>query len=169
MAIELISKIKPKNNGDFPMVDAADVEMADGTRLEQAAADLASTLSMVASRVGSKQDTLVSGTNIKTVNGQSLLGSGDITIEGGGGGSITVDENIDPTSANPVQNRAVAEAMAAMQGAMEDAMDEAQGTLTALAKQTTPVVTAADNGKVLAVVNGVWTAVAIPSAEGDTF
>lgn len=28
-----------------------------------------------------KQDTLVSGTNIKTVNGQSLLGSGDLTIE----------------------------------------------------------------------------------------
>jgi hypothetical protein len=28
----------------------------------------------------SKQDTLVSGTNIKTVNGNSLLGSGDITI-----------------------------------------------------------------------------------------
>lgn len=31
-----------------------------------------------------KQDTLVSGTNIKTVNGNSLLGSGDITIEGSG-------------------------------------------------------------------------------------
>ena len=33
----------------------------------------------------SKQDTLVSGTNIKTINGQSLLGEGNITIEGGGG------------------------------------------------------------------------------------
>lgn len=33
-----------------------------------------------------KQNTLVSGTNIKTINGQSLLGSGNITIEGGGGG-----------------------------------------------------------------------------------
>lgn len=30
-----------------------------------------------------KQDTLVSGTNIKTVNNQSLLGGGDITIQGG--------------------------------------------------------------------------------------
>lgn len=30
-----------------------------------------------------KQDKLVSGTSIKTVNGESLLGSGDITIEGG--------------------------------------------------------------------------------------
>lgn len=33
MAIELIDKIKPKNNGTFAMVDAADVEMPDGTRL----------------------------------------------------------------------------------------------------------------------------------------
>ena len=33
----------------------------------------------------SKQDTLVSGTNIKTVNGSSLLGAGDLTISGGGG------------------------------------------------------------------------------------
>lgn len=33
----------------------------------------------------SKQDTLVSGTNIKTINGNSLLGSGDLTIGGGGG------------------------------------------------------------------------------------
>lgn len=32
-----------------------------------------------------KQDTLVSGTNIKTINNNSLLGSGNITISGGGG------------------------------------------------------------------------------------
>ena len=33
-----------------------------------------------------KQDTLVSGENIKTINGNSILGSGDIVIEGGNGG-----------------------------------------------------------------------------------
>ena len=32
-----------------------------------------------------KQDKLVSGTNIKTINGESILGSGDITISGGSG------------------------------------------------------------------------------------
>lgn len=43
-----------------------------------------------------KQDELVSGVNIKTVNGNSLLGSGDLPISGGGGimdgdkGDITV-------------------------------------------------------------------------------
>lgn len=35
---------------------------------------------------GSYQETLVSGDNIKTVNGQSLLGEGDLTIAGGEGG-----------------------------------------------------------------------------------
>lgn len=34
----------------------------------------------------SRQEKLVSGTNIKTINGNSLLGSGDLTIGGGGGG-----------------------------------------------------------------------------------
>lgn len=32
-----------------------------------------------------KQDTLVSGENIKTINGESIVGSGDITISGGSG------------------------------------------------------------------------------------
>lgn len=31
-----------------------------------------------------KQATLVSGTNIKTVNGTTLLGSGDLVVSGGG-------------------------------------------------------------------------------------
>jgi len=34
------------------------------------------------------QDRLVSGTNIKTINGNSILGSGDLTIEGGGSSII---------------------------------------------------------------------------------
>lgn len=44
-----------------------------------------------------KQDKLISGTNIKTINGNSLLGGGDITISGGGdylpldGGTINGD------------------------------------------------------------------------------
>ena len=37
----------------------------------------------VDSKVSTKQDTLVSGTNIKTINNQSLLGSGNINIESG--------------------------------------------------------------------------------------
>ena len=40
------------------------------------------------SAIDAKQDTLVSGTNIKTINSTSLLGSGNITITGGTWGSI---------------------------------------------------------------------------------
>ena len=38
-----------------------------------------------------KQDTLVSGTNIKTINGQSILGEGDITV---GGSANIIDDSV---------------------------------------------------------------------------
>ena len=38
----------------------------------------------IQTQINGKQDELVSGTNIKTINNISLLGSGDITISGGG-------------------------------------------------------------------------------------
>lgn len=52
-----------------------------------------------------KQDTLVSGTNIKTVNGASLLGAGNLAIAGGGVSlpairSITGDEALGLSSIN---------------------------------------------------------------------
>lgn len=40
-----------------------------------------------------KQVTLVSGTNIKTINGNSLLGSGDLVIESGGGDVTAAGDN----------------------------------------------------------------------------
>lgn len=42
------------------------------------------TESYVTTAISSKQDTLVSGTNIKTINNTSILGSGNIDIQGGG-------------------------------------------------------------------------------------
>lgn len=39
--------------------------------------------------INTKQDKLISGTNIKTINGNDILGEGDITIEGGGGSAET--------------------------------------------------------------------------------
>ena len=56
--------------------------------------------------LGGKQPTLVSGTNIKTINNESLLGEGNIDIQGGGG-SITVDTSLDSGSTNAVANNAV--------------------------------------------------------------
>jgi len=47
------------------------------------------------------QSTLVSGTTIKTVNGTSLLGSGDIVIAGGGGADLSaVNQNYTPDTDN---------------------------------------------------------------------
>lgn len=40
------------------------------------------------SAIAGKQDVLVSGTNIKTINGQSILGEGNIEIQGGGTGTL---------------------------------------------------------------------------------
>lgn len=44
-----------------------------------------SDLLTVSGQVANKQDTLVSATNIKTINNESILGSGNIDIQGGGG------------------------------------------------------------------------------------
>lgn len=44
--------------------------------------EVVSSQKAISTKIATKQDTLVSGTNIKTVNGNSLLGSGDITISG---------------------------------------------------------------------------------------
>ena len=46
-----------------------------------------------------KQDALVSGTNIKTINGKSLLGEGNIEIQGGAGGQQQADWNQTETTA----------------------------------------------------------------------
>lgn len=46
---------------------------------------VADELLAVYTAIARKQDTLVSGTNIKTVNNESILGSGNIVITGGGG------------------------------------------------------------------------------------
>lgn len=43
-------------------------------------------------QISSKQAALVSGTNIKTINGTSLLGGGDLTVSGSSSGVVTVIE-----------------------------------------------------------------------------
>ena len=52
----------------------------------------------ITAATSTKQDTLVSGTNIKTINGDTLLGEGNITIQGGGGKAIEAGTNISITT-----------------------------------------------------------------------
>lgn len=87
-----------------------------------------------------KQNTLVSGTNIKsikddktttpqsllgsgsfsfkTINGETLLGSGNISISTGG--TITIDDALSATSTNPVQNKVVNSALLAKQDTIKN-------------------------------------------------
>lgn len=61
----------------------------------------------ITDKISNKQDNLVSGTNIKTINGNSLLGSGNITINTSG----TIDSALSTTSTNPVQNKVITSAL----------------------------------------------------------
>ena len=69
---------------------------------KQAAGDYATK-----TELATKQDSLVSGHNIKTINGQDVLGLGNIEISGGG----TVDSELSETSENPVQNKVITTAL----------------------------------------------------------
>ena len=51
----------------------------------------AQTDTAISNAISGKQDTLVSGTNIKTINNQSLLGSGNIEIQGGSGSANIIE------------------------------------------------------------------------------
>lgn len=71
---------------------------ADKTKLDSIdTAEIEQVIGDVAALQTDKQDTLVSGTNIKTINGESVLGSGDITISGGGGSTDWNDITNKPT------------------------------------------------------------------------
>lgn len=63
------------------------------------------TLENIIDAPSKKQDKLVSGTNIKTINGESILGEGDITV------TPTIDDTLSDTSTNAVQNKVVKEAI----------------------------------------------------------
>jgi hypothetical protein len=68
-----------------PTLDEGEIGLQTDTQRLVAGTSSGNVLVAKKTEVDGKQDTLVSGTNIKTINGTSLLGSGDIPIEGGGG------------------------------------------------------------------------------------
>ena len=69
--------------GDFTQVEAGQVKYTPSAFVESVNVQDAIT------ELGYyKQETLESGTNIKTINGESILGSGDIEVQGGGSTDI---------------------------------------------------------------------------------
>lgn len=84
--------IEVTNSGDVYVLNIGEY---DGTNVDSAST-VQNIISSLASKdeVNTKQDTLVSGTNIKTINGASLLGSGNITIETPEGITDVLDNKI---------------------------------------------------------------------------
>ena len=75
--------------------------------------------------IAGKQDTLVSGTNIKTINGETILGAGDIVIQVGG----TVDTAMSDTSENAVQNKVIKKYIDDLVGNILTQLQEINGTI----------------------------------------
>lgn len=89
--------------------DPSATGMLKRTTLSQTVIATPGTDYVIPSALTAKQATLVSGTNIKTINGTTILGSGDLTIAGGSGGasykpytsvaySSTINLNFDATN-----------------------------------------------------------------------
>lgn len=88
-----IQTIKTKQTEDGAKIaslvnDVTDVQN-DISTLEVDVADINRNMDR---ELGKKQDKLVSGTNIKTINNESILGSGNIEITGGSGGGSSAKE-----------------------------------------------------------------------------
>lgn len=126
--------------------------------------------------LANKQDQLVSGTNIKTVNGQSLLGNGNIDITSGG--TITVDSALSSTSENPVQNKVITNALNGKQDAGDYALKSEIPDVSTLATKAELAgkqdaltegagIKIADN--TIRTVNNVQQAKIIPQTSGFIF
>ena len=79
----------PVSTSGIAEIPSASTSAYGVTKLSTSTSSTSTTLAATASAVKStydlangKQDKLVSGTNIKTINGETILGSGDITISG---------------------------------------------------------------------------------------
>lgn len=77
------------------------VKIADGSVTNTEFQYIGGLTSDAQTQFAGKQATLVSGTNIKTINGTTILGAGDLVVSGGGGsGTFLLDDGtaaIDPT------------------------------------------------------------------------
>ena len=83
------------------LVDGAPETLDTLNELAAALGDDPNFATTVTNQIASKQDKLVSGTNLKTINGQTLLGSGDIALDAE---HITVKDTLGYFSGNNVES-----------------------------------------------------------------
>lgn len=104
-----------------------------------------------------KADTAIqSHQQIKTINGQSIIGSGDVTIETAS--PVTVDSTMSDTSTNPVQNKVVKGYVDGEIGDVEEIVDAINGTVSGVTDVTHFTI-----GEGLVVENGVLKCSFVPT------
>ena len=102
-----------------------------------------------AQAIQGKQDKLESGVNIKTINNQSILGSGNISIEGGGS-AVVVDDALSDTSENPVQNKVITARVTSIESSLgskasQTDLDSLSSTVTTQGQTITSIQTEIGN------------------------
>lgn len=90
-AVSTVNSQGPDASGNVALT-ANDIPASDNQSIQAHITDAESDISDINTALSGKQATLVSGTNIKTVNGQSLLGSGNLAAipTGGAAGKALV-------------------------------------------------------------------------------
>lgn len=97
----IADEAEARENGDSALSSRLDTEVARAMGAETSlSTDLGTEIAErkladagLTGEIAKKQDLLVSGTNIKTVNGQSLLGDGDLSVQGVAPDSYTKGES----------------------------------------------------------------------------
>lgn len=82
-----------------------------------------------------------------------------------GDADITVDAELSDTSENPVQNKVITKVVAEAR----EAMAQLGTAVETLGARALPLVEAADSGKMLQVVDGVWTVVSVADSSIKTY
>lgn len=132
------SKSELEAKADTSTVEALSTEVAANetaiTNLTSKVNEDSEKIADLDTEMGTKQATLVSGQNIKTINNQSILGEGNIDITGGG--TITIDSELSTESENPVQNKVITNAINGKQDAGDYALKSEIPDISGLATKT---------------------------------
>ena len=143
--------------GPYYTISAADAKFATQTALSTGLA--------------AKQNTLISGTNIKTVNNQSLLGSGDLNITasvlwGGIGGTLSNQTDLQNalntkqdviSDLSTIRSGAALGATAVQPAALANYVDTSTNQTIAGTKTFSSTISGSINGNAATVTNGVYT------------
>ena len=172
-SIELISGITPKNGLDFPLVNAKDVLMPDGTRLSEftGGGSVGSPgISITKTEINSDGELVLTYSNGNAVNVGKVVGSDGVTPHIGNNSNWWLgssDTGVKAEGKDGITPH-IGENKNWWIGSTDTGV-KAEGKDGAVVSGGSglPVVSEKDNGKVLKVVNGVWAAEAEEVWDGE--